>query len=464
MPENNKRQKKKNLRGPYQHFDGPTKLMRKSEIHEYATRYLDNIANNKNGKCDYGFMKKLVQEAFSKNDTLQITRDDIRDEAARIVAKQRKVSPESSSGTPKASTTIDEPLDADDPPGDVLQVSVGIDVLAREVANPQPPPLLAGGVKVNEADAHAAANPPPLPLAAGVEVNEAAVVAMGDYFLFRSGVIVPRTVTHVRIHHSVEFYRYLASQQGAIPDRAFNECTTLVHVVLDYGIKSIGAWAFNGCKSLLLIIIPPSVTDIYWYAFAGCTGLRRIIIPPTVTCMLQGAFELCTTLVEVVLHEGLDNIGEKVFCGCSSLLRIIIPLSVTEIRASAFAGCTALEEIILPEGLQTIYESAFAQCSSLLRINIPRRVEYIGNKAFESCTSLVEVVLHDCLLKTIASRAFSQCSSLLRIDIPESVSYIGLGAFDGCGVTILVGPYDHKKNAYTNVFHRGPGPMYYPRV
>ena len=432
MPDNNKRQKKKNLRGPYQHFDGPTKLMRKSEIHEYATRYLDNIANNKNGKCDYGFMKKLVQEAFSKNDTLQITRDDIRDEAARIVAKQRKVSPESS-GTPKASTTIDEPLDADDPWGEELQVSVGVNVLAHAAANPQSLP----------------------PVGAGVEVNEADVAETDDYFHFRAGMNVPRTVTRVRTHHSIEripdwlLLRYIER----IPDKAFNECTALVEVVLHNGIETIGAWAFNGCKSLLCIIIPASVTTIYWYAFAGCTGLRRIIIPPTVICMLQGAFELCSTLVEVVLHEGLDNIGEKVFCGCSSLLRIIIPLSVTEICASAFAGCTSLVEVILHEGLQTIDTSAFRQCSSLLRIDIPTSIHSIGQRAFEFCTALVEVVLHEGLQR-IESAAFNSCSSLLHIDIPISVNYIGSRAFDGCAVTILLGHYDHEKKAYQNLWSR----------
>ena len=141
--------------------------MRQSEIRGYATRYLDNIANN-NGKCEYGFMAELVREASSVTDVEQIKRDDIRNEVARIVAKQRKVSPESS-GTPKVSTTINEPLDG--PLGDVLQVSVGIDVLARAAANPQPPPLVAGGDKF----------------------DEAAVAVTEDHFLSRVGVNVQKT-------------------------------------------------------------------------------------------------------------------------------------------------------------------------------------------------------------------------------------------------------------------------------
>jgi hypothetical protein len=124
-------------------------------------------------------MAGLVGEASSENNALlQINSRDIETEVARIVAKQRKVSPELS-GTTKASTTINEPLDADDPWGNGLQVSVGVNLIAHAAANPQPLPLVA----------------------VGIEVNEAAVVTTENYFLFRMGVtVVPRTVTRVRIH------------------------------------------------------------------------------------------------------------------------------------------------------------------------------------------------------------------------------------------------------------------------
>ena len=110
--------------------------MRLSEICGYAIWYLDNVAKNI-GKCEYGFMAGLVREASSVNDVLQINSSDIKNEVARIVVKQRKVSPEST-GMPKASSIIDEPLDV--PSRDVLQVSVGIDLLAQAASNPQPLP------------------------------------------------------------------------------------------------------------------------------------------------------------------------------------------------------------------------------------------------------------------------------------------------------------------------------------
>ena len=93
MPKNNDTPKTNNKRGTYRRFDGPIKLMRRSEIRGYAIRYLDNVAEN-NGKCKHGFMAGLVREASSENNALQINSRDIETEVARIVAEQRKVSPE----------------------------------------------------------------------------------------------------------------------------------------------------------------------------------------------------------------------------------------------------------------------------------------------------------------------------------------------------------------------------------
>jgi hypothetical protein len=143
-------------------------------------------------------MAGLVREASSVNNVLQINSRAIEDEAARIVAEQRKVSPELS-GTTKA-------LDADDPWGDGLQVSVGINLLAHAAANPQPLPLVA----------------------VGNEVNEAAVVTTENYFLFRMGVtVVPRTVTRVRIHSLVEFIQFWYLGPGKWV-HAFENCKSLM--------------------------------------------------------------------------------------------------------------------------------------------------------------------------------------------------------------------------------------------
>jgi hypothetical protein len=221
-----------------------------------------------------------------------------------------------------------------------------------------------------------------------------------DYFLYTRGATVPKTVTRVRIHHSVEH----------IPDDAFMYCFDLVEVELHDGLRTIGQCAFLSCRSLLRIIIPSSVISIG-----------------------NDAFFNCTALVEVKLYEGLRRIGAYAFWHCISLLRINIPSSVISIGNEAFLKCSAMVEVNLHEGLQEIGDEAFRQCSSLLRIIIPSSVASIGNGAFKYCQALVQVELYEGL-SSIGQEAFYNCISLLRIIIPSSTISIGNDAFARCNL------------------------------
>jgi hypothetical protein len=306
--------------------------MRQSEIQGYAIRYLDNVAKN-NGKCKYGFITGLVQKASSKNNALQIDKTDILNEARRIVAKQRKLSRELS-GTTKSSTINNEPLKVEDPRVDDSQVTVHTNILDNAVAHPHPPLLLAGGE---------------------VEVNESSVLTTHDYFLYRMGVTVPKTVTHVHFHSSVKCVEYPQQE-------VFSDCRSLVKVVLNNGLQNIGSWAFNNCASMCHIIIPSSVTSIGYKAFFNCVSLTTVL-----------------------LTNGLRRIGYNAFHNCTSLHHIIIPPSVTTIDEEAFLGCINLVTVVLHEGLKNIGRSAFSGCRSLHHIDIPTSVTTIGDHAFKGC-------------------------------------------------------------------------------
>ena len=140
--------KTSNVRGPYREFDDASKNMRDILIRGYAQRYIENVAANKNGRCSYGFVAKLVREAASRAEVLGICNHDIENEAKRIMAKRREVSPASSaSGTLQASSTTVEEID-DTPGGDVIQGSVGLNLLARAASEPHPlPPVAAASIE-----------------------------------------------------------------------------------------------------------------------------------------------------------------------------------------------------------------------------------------------------------------------------------------------------------------------------
>ena len=87
---------------------------------------------------------------------------------------------------------------------------------------------------------------------------------------------------------------------------------------------------------------------------------------------------------------------------------IIIPEGITEIGEGVFEDCTQIEKVTLPSTLKVIGAEAFKDCANLKEINIPYGVTTIGEHAFENCTS-VYMVLPD-TVTTIEDGAFAGCT------------------------------------------------------
>ena len=72
-----------------------------------------------------------------------------------------------------------------------------------------------------------------------------------------------------------------------------------------------------------------------------------------------------SALVDVVIPDGVTQIGESAFRGCKSLTSITIPESVTEIGGSCFENCSSLTSITIPESVTMIDYQAFGNCDNL---------------------------------------------------------------------------------------------------
>lgn len=182
---------------------------------------------------------------------------------------------------------------------------------------------------------------------------------------------------------------------------------------------------------------------------------------------------------EVIIGEGVTNIGAGVFRNCKQLRKVRIADSVKYIGQEAFYGCLSIKEITIPKNVIEISNLAFGQCELLETLNfnaincylsswskninwfdnavqiknlcvganvkyipIVRSVKYvrfengateIPDEAFKDCGELTTVSLPETLTK-IGSSAFEGCTSLESIAIPKNLSNIGDRAFCHCSV------------------------------
>ncbi len=186
--------------------------------------------------------------------------------------------------------------------------------------------------------------------------------------------------------------------------------------------------------------------------------LTRVEVPSTVRVIGDGAFRMCLTLTDLILHEGLETIGEGAL-SLTPLTEVVLPDTVARIGAPWELGsirffvsdknphfftdgfslyqkeetdrillvCLQTDEreaYAISEGTTVIGESAFAGNETLRSVTLPDTVRIIGEAAFESCQNLTEAQLPEGL-RTIGANAFGHCIRLRSLHLPSTLETIG---------------------------------------
>lgn len=260
----------------------------------------------------------------------------------------------------------------------------------------------------------------------------------------------------------------------SIGDFAFQNCESLTAVKIADSVTSIGNFAFWGCSALASVYIPDGLTSIGDGAFQTCDALAAIDIPESVMHIGRAALQPNVTsstpspvfvpdtkpeppkpdpkpaspltdfkikrgvLIkylgnseDVVIPEGVTEIGNKAFSSCYSLESIEIPNGVTTIGNEAFTFCNSLRFIHIPNSVTSIGDGAFSWCESLQSVKIPDSVTSIGENAFWECKSLQSIEIPNGVTE-IERHTFYGCKSLKSVKIPKSVKKIDSYAFYNC--------------------------------
>ena len=197
----------------------------------------------------------------------------------------------------------------------------------------------------------------------------------------------------------------------------------VTRVVVPGSVAVLPDEAFCDNHSLEEVVLDEGVVEVGEWAFYKCVSLWRVHLPSTILRIGDDAFSGCTSLRELNLPEGITEIGPAAFVHLSSLERVCLPSTLSVIRRGTFSNCTSLREVIFPDEIRSIREFAFEGCKSLESIVLPSTLNVIGDAAFCACQSLRTVKLRGGI-QMILSDAFDECNLLNCIRVPCKVLVI----------------------------------------
>ena len=181
-------------------------------------------------------------------------------------------------------------------------------------------------------------------------------------------------------------------------------------------------------RDLKEVVIEEGVTEIGVDAFSVCTSLETVTLPESLQKIGEKAFSYCTSLKTINIPDSVNVIGPKAFYFCKSLTSIDIPEGVTEISYATFCYAENLTTVNIPASVTRIGDFAFQNCG-FTSMDVPATVKELGEGAFSTCRSLKNVTVP---AETVSKKAFYFCDALKSVTLTDDVKTIGEEAFRQC--------------------------------
>ena len=176
---------------------------------------------------------------------------------------------------------------------------------------------------------------------------------------------------------------------------------TISFKVLDYDIvepDNIDDWLYrvedDGTATLIgykgkdtKVIIPNTINGMQVKKIKSdspgtATIWDKSICSGTTNSSTFGYSPIQSTITDVIISEGIEEIGSSTFIKSVALKNISIPNTVKKIGDTVFAGCESIKNIEIPSSVNYIDGGAFKYCQTLTEITIPKSVTNMGAKVF----------------------------------------------------------------------------------
>lgn len=170
-------------------------------------------------------------------------------------------------------------------------------------------------------------------------------------------------------------------------------------VKMGKNITTIGDGAFCGCSTLEKVAFSEAVTTIGLGAFAYCSGLTgELVLPDKVKTIGLQAFSE-TEIIGVTIPSSVNYVGRWAFSDCKKLNEVRYKGDIADWCAISFGGWgwrgvyienlyinnELVKDLIIPEGVTDIGSYAFNGFSGLTSVTISASLTSIGSSAISQC-------------------------------------------------------------------------------
>ena len=172
--------------------------------------------------------------------------------------------------------------------------------------------------------------------------------------------------------------------------------------------------------------LPATMTEIPDKMFQNNTSLKKVVVPASVTKV--GSYAFSSSKIEEIYFEDSANgltVGTFAFYNCPNLTSLRLPYGLTSIGANAISK-TGLETIVIPDTVTEMGGSALAYNDNLKNVTLSKSMTAVPSRGFVGCEALTELTLpasiQDCGV-TDTSVAFNDCTSLQNIYVADGSLY-----------------------------------------